>query len=197
VFSFEITSGPNAGLRCGGWRVWTRKEDTYITTAELGPKWKASLHGDVAWQVAITRENAASPDRLLPVGHDRAPWKFTPPPFIDGRRLAFAIAVSRGALRPDPPVEGDEHTIIAEDRWDLVTVAQVWMTEPGAALGIEPSLGPLALASGRQVWVAGAWEEVEPMDPEPVPVSAMIEPMWPEKHGVTAPGYMVRGVHLG
>jgi hypothetical protein len=142
-FFFEIVSGPNAGLRCGGWRVLTRKEDTYITTADLGSKWKASLHGDVAWQVAITSENAASSGRLLPAGHDRAPWKFTPPPFVNGRRMAFCIAVSRGALRPDPPVEGDEHRFIVEDRWDMVTTAQVWMKRPrfGAALIRVAALG--------------------------------------------------------
>src|SRR6266568_447444 len=35
-----------------------------------------------------------------------------------------------------------------------------------------------------------------PCDPEPIPASSMIEPMWPEEHGVPSPGIIILGVHL-
>lgn len=30
-FAFRLADGPAAGLSCGGWRVWTHGESTYIT----------------------------------------------------------------------------------------------------------------------------------------------------------------------
>lgn len=197
-FAFALLGGPNDGLRCGGWRVWTKAEDTYITDKNLGDTWKVSLHGDEAWRVAMTSENEASENPVLPKGHDRALWKFTPPPFVDGQQLAFVVAVTRGALRPEP-VDPNEMVVEVADSWDRITGVYLRMTEPGVALdGSHLVLGrPLPLDSGRQVWLTVYSEPIEPAEPEPVPVSAMIEPMSPETHDVTAPGLIVKGIHIG
>lgn len=197
AFAFTILSGPNAGLTCGGWRVWTHAEDTFITTKDLGGVWKASLHGEVAWRVALTKEHATSAESVLPRKHDRAVWKFAPTPFINGRRLAFAIGVTRGALLP-MSLSAKELHIPVEDRWDALTVAYVWMTEPGVRLNEENHQlvgGPLRLESGRQVWVSA---DMEPWKgpPESKPVSAALVVLTPEKNAVRAPGFLLRGVYL-
>ena len=81
-YAFAITRGPNAGLGCGGWRIWTHNEDTYITAKSVGDKWKASLHADASWRVAITIEHEQSGnDPILPGAHRNAPWEFTPTEF--------------------------------------------------------------------------------------------------------------------
>lgn len=132
---------------------------------------------------------------MLPNGHRDAPWVFTPTPFVNGIRLAFVIAVTRGALRPELPDSKD--TVVAvEDRWDRLPALCIWMTEPEVTFDRPVIGGPLPLDGGRQVWVAARVEPIDAIEPEPVPASAMIEPMSPESHGVAAPGILVRGVHL-
>lgn len=130
-FSFQIANGPNQGLSCGGWRVWTHAEDTYITAKSLGDTWKVSLHADAWWANSVTQENARRDDTVLPVGLNRSLWRFEPTPFIEGRRLAFGIAVCRNALLPRTFDETDE-VLEVPDRWDVLTVAAAWMTEPGS-----------------------------------------------------------------
>lgn len=195
-FAFRITSGPNAGLTVGRFMVLCHGDDTYVTDADV-PTWKTSLHGDVAWRTAETKESNLSPDARLPKGVDRAPWKYTPPEFVDGHRRALVIGVTRGALGPWPVPERYE-TIEVPDRWDELTKATVWMSEPGVNIPEPPErVGPiLELSSGVRVWVGRGHEELEPIDPEPVPASAILEPQVPGIHDVTAPGLLVRGVHL-
>lgn len=194
-FAFTIAEGQHARLSCSGWRLWVHGDDTYITTKNLGGIWKASLHGDSAWRVAITRENAESRNPMYP-GPGRAPWTFEPTSFHEGRRLAFAIAVARGSLMPQE-LDGTETQIRVEDRWDQLTIAYVWMTEPNVRLATERLVGgPLPLRIGRQVWLTAGTERLPAIDPEPVPISQMIEPLTPETDGVNAPGFVVRGVHL-
>jgi hypothetical protein len=117
---------------------------------------------------------------------------------VRGRRAAGVRGLRR-AGRPAPePLDPAESHIRVEDRWDRVTVACVRMTEPGRRLEGHSRVvaGPLPLASGRAVWLTAGSEAVEACEPEPepVPASAIVEPMWPERHGVKAPGLMVRGV---
>lgn len=198
-FAFEITEGPNAGLRCGGWRVWTNKEDTYITASTFGHVWKGSLHADKAWRWAMDKNHVQS-GRLptLPAGDDRAPWIWQPPPFVDGLRLAFAIGVTRGAMLDEPADPDDCHRIVVEDRWDLLTVAKVWMTEPGVDLAVGPALDePFTLASGRRVWVTAGWEQLEGAEAEPPCTNAIVEPYTPGVQDVRAPGLLVRGARWG
>ncbi len=164
-FAFTVAEGPGAGLTCGGWRLWTSNEDTYLTAKPFGHVWKVSLYGDAAWRLAVTAEHARSPDPVWS-GADRAPWRFEPPPFADGERLVFAVCVARGALRPQPLDPAESH-IRVEDRWDRVTVACVRMTEPGRRLeGHSRAVaGPLPLASGRAVWLtagSGRWRRASP-----------------------------------
>jgi|GEM_PF-2740011 len=197
-FAFAITTGPNAGLACVGWRVWTKHEDTYITATSVGSKWKASLHADDCWRLALTSENERSANPMLVDGHKNAPWEFEPTIFEDGHRLAFAIAVTRAAFRPEP-VPANETVIPIEDRWDRLPIAYVRMTEPGVQLAPEQQLvaGPLPLASGRQVWVTAGSEETSPAEPEPIPAGTMIKPLVPAVDKVTAPGLIVVAVNVG
>lgn len=195
-FTFAITTGPRAVLTTGGWRLWVRGDDTYIADKATGALWKTSLHGDVAWRLAATQEAMAGDAPPIPPGMDRALWKFDPPPFVNGGRLAFFIAATRGCMRPGR-LDSREVVIEVEDRWDQLTHAMVWMTEPTVVL-VHPRVvgGPLQLASGRKVWLTADVQALPPCDPEPIPASSMIEPMWPEKHGVPCPGIIIRGVHL-
>lgn len=195
-FAFRITSGPNAGLAVGQFVVWCHGDDAYVADAGV-PTWKTSLHGEVAWRTAETKESHSSADAHLPIDVDRAPWKYTPPEFVDGHRRAFVIGVTRGALGPWQAPDRYE-TIDVADRWDGLTKATVWMSQPGVVVPEPPDrVGPiLALTNGVQVWVGRGWEELEAIDPEPVPVSALIEPQLPGVHDVSSPGILVRGVHL-
>jgi hypothetical protein len=124
-------------------------------------------------------------------------WRFDPTPFEDGHRIAFAVCVFRHALRPDS-VDERETVIDVADVWDQATLALVRMTEPH----VEPDPawdlvgGPLALSSGRRVWVTSHRESIAPMDPEPLAAGAMIEPVNPKTHGVASPGWFVKGVHV-
>jgi hypothetical protein len=196
-YAFAITQGPHAGLGCGGWRIWTHNEDTYITAKGFGGVWKASLHADTSWRVAVTREHEESGKQpLMPGAHKDAPWEFKPTAFDGGGRLAFVIAVTRNSLISQK-LDAEETVIEVADRWDRVTALYVWMTEPGVALSPKPIGGPLLLSSGRQVWVTSGEEVIEMSAPEPVPSGQIIEPRSPEKNGVSAPGFLVRGVNIG
>lgn len=197
-FAFRVTDGLGAGLCCGGWRLWTHAEDTYLTAASLGDTWKVSLHGDDWWASSVTAENARRPDTVLPAGHDRAMWRFTPTPFVEGRRLAFAVGVFRHALRAEPP-DSRETVVVVPDRWDVLTLALVRMTEPDVAPdpGWHVLGGPLPLASGRRVWLTASHKGISPGEPEPVPDGVMVEPVSLETHGVASPGWLVKGVRVG
>lgn len=112
--------------------------------------------------------------------------------------MAFAVGVTRGSLRPaDPEAALDSDTVVVEDRWDLVTVAQIWMTEPGVML--EPGLAhigpPLPLRSGRQVWVTASWENVPPIEPERIPDVAIMTIVRPEEADVPSPGVKMVGAN--
>lgn len=196
-FAFRVTEGPNAGLSCGGWRVWTHDEGTYITATSLNDTWKVSLHGDEWWAAQVTAENAARADTILPAGQPRAMWRFQPTAFVDGHRVAFAIGALRHALRPER-VDDRETVIDVPDRWDVLSLALVRMTE--ASVELDPAWplvgGPLTLTSGRRVWVTSHADPVTPTGPEPVPESTMIEPWTPETHDVISPGWIVKGVHI-
>ena len=195
-FAFRISSGPNAGLSVGQFRVWCHKDDTYIADAGV-PSWKTSLHGEVAWQTAETKESFTSPEARLSGTSDRAPWKFAPPEFEDGQRLAFVVCATRGALGTSVAPQR-YRTVEVNDRWDELTKVNIWMTLPKVELpDASLLLGPvLTLESGANVWAAVGREYIAPSDPEPVPGSSIIEPQVPGRHDVTAPGLLIRGLHL-
>jgi len=198
-FTFSIIEGPNAGHSCGGWRIWTNNEDTYITAKSIGHAWKVSLHGDRCWRMAATKEHVENSPAPLVASRDEVVFKFTPTTFDEhGVRLAFVVAVLRGALRPEQ-LHNKESQLRVEDRWDRITKASVWMTEVGITdLQVDRRIaGPLPLASGRNVWVSAGSEPIAPTDPEPIPATSIIRPMRPEVDDVNCPGLMVVGAHLG
>ncbi len=192
-FGFRLVDGAQAGLSCGGWRVWTHSEDTYITAKPLGDTWKVSLHADDWWATAVTSENAQREDGILPASLPRSAWRFQPTELVDGSRIAFGIGVFRHALREEP-IDRTETVISVPDRWDLLSLALVRMTEPGVDAHPDWTLvgGPQLLASGRRVWVTSSFEQIDPADPEPVAPGTMIEPVTPETHGVASPGWLGR-----
>lgn len=197
-FVFTIAEGPNAGLTSGPWRAWTKGEDCYIVPRAPDDVWKVSLHVDAAWRLAMTSEHVASgkPPQLPEGVVDRAMWKFQPTKFVHGRRLAFAIAATRSAMLPGALSETDLH-IAVRDRWDEVTVAYFWMTEPDVELvGGDRRVGePLLFQSGRRLWMSAGVEQVVGQ-PEPMAQGAMIAPMSPENDDVAAPGLMLKGLRL-
>lgn len=193
-FAFTIADGPNIGLSSGGWRLWTKGEDTYLTAKSLKDTWKVSLHADDAWRVAVPKENYNSDDPIY-TGENRALWEFQPTAFKDGKRLAFVVGMCRHALLPMDLSPKEVH-IAVNDRWDELTKAEVWMTEPGVDLQSERMIGgPLDLTSGRRVWLVARTELLEFSAPEPQAVGALIKPLTPESDGVPAPGFLVVGVH--
>ncbi|WUA08674.1 hypothetical protein OG225_02710 [Nocardia sp. NBC_01377] len=195
-FAFTIREGQHAGWTSGSWRVWVNKEDTYIAAASIGGIWKASLHGDVAWRIAQTSENARSENPIIDPSIGRNLWEFDPVPFEDGGRMAFAIAPLRASYLPREIDTKDVH-IAVEDRWDQIAVAYVWMTEPGIDFDADRRVGgPLTLTSGRRVWVSAGTEQVDQLEEYDI-VGSMIEPTIPGKHDVAAPGFVVRGLRWG
>lgn len=129
-FSFTLPVAEDRNLTSGGWRIWTKGDDVYITLKEVGGIWKVSLHGDEAWRCAITQEHAEGESPVIPSSEDRAPWTFTPPPFVDGRRLAFIIACTRGCLRT-LPIDPTQVHVLVRDRWDEMALVYLVMTEYG------------------------------------------------------------------
>lgn len=197
-FGFGIDEGPNAGLVSAGWRMWVNRDDTYLTAKSFEGTWKVSLHGDVAWRLAVTSEHQQQSEHPVWTDHDRAPWKFQPTPWAEGRRLAFVVAIMRSALLPGS-LDQDSVRIPVSDRWNELTSAFVWMTEHGVSLDDPGVLAPpLVLRNGRQVWLTQNREQLDlPDSPEPPSVGASVEPLWPERHDVSAPGILLRGVHWG
>jgi hypothetical protein len=197
-FTFHLVDGPNAGLSCGGWRVWTHGEATYITAKALHDTWKVSLHGDEWWASSVTAENAERADTVLPPDLQRSVWRFQPTQFSGGRRLEFALGVFRHALLKEPTLDAREVIVTVPDSWDVLTLALVWMTEPDVDADPNWTLigGPLPLSSGRRVWVTSSYDRVAPVEPQPIAVSTMIEPVTPLTHDVASPGWLVHGVHV-
>lgn len=168
------------------------KEDTYITAVSVGAIWKASLHSDAAWRIAMTSEHARSPSPVMDPAIGRKMWEFEPVPFENGMRMAFAIAPLRGSYAP-AELDPTEIHVGVNDSWDEITVVYLWMTEPGIELEPERLIGgPLSLASGRQVWITAGTEHMSQKE-EHDNIGSLIEPQIPGQHGVRAPGFFVRG----
>lgn len=194
-FTFTIAEGPNAGLTTGAFKLWTRKEDTYLAPVELGGIWKLSLHADSVWRWAVTTEHMAGQDPIVP-GPGRMAFDYEPVEFDGGRRLAFTICTFRHALLPRELDKKALHVRV-NDSWQEVTLAGIWMTEPGVELERSRPVGePLILDSGRRVWVSAWTEAVPDGEPEPQAVSSLIEFAMPAKHAVRGPGVFLRGVHV-
>ena len=193
--TFTIAEGPNAGLTTGAFKLWTRKEDTYLAPVELGGIWKLSLHADSVWRWAVTTEHMAGQDPIVP-GPGRMAFDYEPVEFDGGRRLAFTICTFRHALLPRELDKKALHVRV-NDSWQEVTLAGIWMTEPGVELERSRPVGePLILDSGRRVWVSAWTEAVPDGEPEPQAVSSLIEFAMPAKHAVRGPGVFLRGVHV-
>lgn len=198
-FCFSIPDGVNAGLSCVGWRVWTNRDDIYITSKGLGGKWKVSLHGDDVWRMAATKEFIEAGGDFGITDRDAAKFEFEVVPMpADGKRMTFVILVPRSALI-SRPVPSKEICIPFEDRWDQCTKATVWTIEAGVDADFDPAQvvgGPLSLASGRQVWVEWGVERHDEVDPVPPPAGSMLAPLFPPRDDVACPGFVINGVNV-
>ncbi|WCS17760.1 hypothetical protein MML61_23750 [Mycobacterium marinum] len=194
-YAFAITRGKNAGLGCGGWRIWTHCEDTYI--AAKGNPWKASLHADESWRVAVTSEHVASGKLPVVPGGRATSWEFEPTVFSGGGRLAFAVAVTRNAL-VQLDIDPQETVIEVADRWDRLTLLYLWMTEAGVTLESPGPIlgGPLPLSSGRRVWVTAGEENIASCEPVPVPAGQIVMLKSPGEDDVASPGFLVCGLNI-
>lgn len=162
-----------------------------------GNPWKASLHADASWRVAITSEHERSGKPPVISGGRTASWEFQPTKFENGGRLAFVIAAFRNALMLQE-IDPRETVVEVADRWDRLATLRVWMTEPNVDLNGSAILGgPLPLSGGQRVWVTATDEPITASDPEPVPAGALIEPLTPGVDDVTAPGFLIRGMNVG
>lgn len=194
---FKIENGVNAGLAHGSWAINTHGEDTYIWVVK--GVLKVSLHGDAAWQVAYTSEHVASGRAPAWPGEGRTVFPLTPTPFdVHGRRMVLLIAVQRDAMLSHPLPRCDA-VISVQDKWDEITVACLWMTEPGVVL--EPTervvAGPLPLRSGRNIWVSQRTDVWTPPERPDLPcVGAIVEPTDWSADGPLAPLLLVRGFHV-
>lgn len=192
-YAFGITSGPNAGLGCRGWRIWTHAESLYI--GAKGNPWKASLHADASWRVAVTSEHVRLGSEPIIPGGRATVWEFEPTVFDLGGRMVFVIALTRDSLvrvQFDP----SETMIEVADRWDQLTLLYLWMTEANVDLQGELIGGPLPLSSGRRVWATTGVEAADPSEPQPVPAGQVVFPRSPAEHGVAAPGFLVGGLNM-
>lgn len=124
------------GARCRPrrrfWRVWTSGNDIYLASLSLINTIKASPHQSGKWRVAYTQEHMTGPNPLWDDDRDRALWKFSSPPFVDGVQNAFVIAAWRNALRPCDS-SADDTVVVLEDRWDVLTGVKLVVTSPGHA----------------------------------------------------------------
>jgi hypothetical protein len=89
-------------------------------------------------------------------------------------------------------------TVPVEDRWDRITLAGLYMTEPGVDLDVSDTMigGPLPLASGRRVWLTTRQEAFDGQEEHDI-ISSMIMPLSPEADKVPAPTLLLVGVRLG
>ncbi|GGU71481.1 hypothetical protein GCM10010275_01990 [Streptomyces litmocidini] len=96
------------------------------------------------------------------------------------------------------PIDSNDVHIAVEDRWDQITMAQIWMTEPEVALpdGVRLIGGPMPLVSGRNVWVTAETQEVPGEEEGRVASGIMAQALLPGTHDVSAPGLLLRGVHV-
>ena len=197
-FLLQITDGSNAGLGAGPWRLWVHKDDIYLAATGQEDTIKVSLHESGKWRVAYTAEHMTGEHPLWSRTADRAAWKFDAPPFVDGVQEAFVVATVRPALTR-VELDGREAVVAIEDRWDRLTGVRVIVTEPHIQVIPADKLvfdEPIGLASGRLVWLRAFDEEVEAVEPEPVPVGQLIRVLTPETNDVSIPGYLVVGVNV-
>ena len=73
------------------WKIWSNKNDVYLTARTLGGFFKISLHWPDYWAAATTKESGAE---ILPGNRQQKVWK-RPPEFEPGRTHGPHIAVAR------------------------------------------------------------------------------------------------------
>jgi hypothetical protein len=169
-FTVRFAVGEPDGPRGCVWRVWSNKNDVYISAWALTNVQKISLHQSGHWRNAFTSEFAAKDTPLLSPGQDRATDKwYRPDDFVPGLTKAFEIVVPASEVtvptRPEanvfgakeiawvqPPPEGyaTHFTVLFTSPEVTDTTLPGW---PGRnAMGTR-HIAHAALPNGQTVWV--------------------------------------------
>jgi hypothetical protein len=86
--------GKPEGPRSTVWRLWTHKNEVYISAWSLASDVKISLHSSGDWREALTTEHAAKGSPFVAPGQDRTIDKWQrPAEFVAGATKAFMIVV--------------------------------------------------------------------------------------------------------
>jgi hypothetical protein len=86
--------GEPEGARSSVWRLWTHKNEVYISAWALASDVKISLHSSGIWRDAFTEEHVAKGSPFVAPGRDRAIDKWErPAEFVPGAIKAFVIVI--------------------------------------------------------------------------------------------------------
>ena len=186
---FEFRTGD---LSASPWEVRAHNESVYIYPTATMKDMKMSLHPD-KWTAQITSGSLEKGRTQRPPEGRRDFWRFTQTPIgPEGVQFAFAVAATRSSFFPRAP-DRKASQIEVPDRWNLLHVGAVWITDPAVAM--EGALGgPQQLENGKLVWVTNE-SQVCPSEDSTLDYRGSILEAWaPETHSVAAPGFFIRGV---
>jgi hypothetical protein len=197
TFTVAVTSGPNAGVGSGSWRISTCGGGIDITAAGVGDMWKASLHGDDSCRIALSPENQRPDSPMVAGGRREAPPELVATDFHAGQRLTFVISVARSALMPVRH-EPTGRVVEAADSWDLMTSLHVWTTLPGVVLASDAHVvgAPLALSNGRRVWVTAESEPFVRQRESVRALAVIVEPRPSVTSWGRVPGFLASGLQV-
>jgi hypothetical protein len=190
---------PTTGLHCGGWRVWARKSDVYLSGLDLGRRIKVSLHPG-SWRVAFTQEHwstGKAPNNAP--GPGRSIWEIEHLPRLDdGVQHAWFITVSPEALISKAQLKANVEILEAPPHSEVIKI-NIWICDRTTTK--EPQFpisgSPLPLADGRRVWVGRErfpYDRSTPLPATPVR-GTVVEFARPEQPGDT-PGFVIRPLYL-
>jgi hypothetical protein len=100
--------GKPDGPRSNVYRLWTTKNDVYLSVRALTGVQRISLHGSGKWRSAFTEDHVAKGSPFVPPGKDRAYDKWNrPPEFVPGITLAFNILVPTSEVTMPPHLKAN------------------------------------------------------------------------------------------
>jgi hypothetical protein len=152
----------------GVFRVWTRKNDTYLAPEDSSGIYKVSLHPR-SYRIAFTSEhwstgsapnNAPGPGRLIK--------EYTPSALVDEVEFAWRLAFQTDALLEDSVLDHDV-LMLRPEAANAVIELGVWICGPSVHKRPYQQIGPdLPLADGRvvklgvQLWAADPVDGCDP-----------------------------------
>jgi hypothetical protein len=193
------------------WRIWTSKDDIYVSYSAAKSSIKVSLHASGRWRFGYESDEIAQAAGRAP-GSDRAVAKWQrPAPLIPGVTQAMAIRIPTSELRS---VDAGQ----AETRWALwcepgppesAVYFSVFINDtpepddwPGKRAMPTMLVGRLPLTGGREVQVTGHSEDLPPEFVQAMEEDKrhLFEERWHDFAGMTGAtyrGHMLHGVAEG